>query len=62
MVSAKKPAVGKAAHKVIIGGTPASGVTKMGHKGPGGRPANQPPKGNGYYGSQQQIESRRAFA
>jgi hypothetical protein len=52
--NAQKPTVGKAAHKVIIDGTPASGVTKMGHKGPGGRPANQPPKASTYFGAQQQ--------
>jgi hypothetical protein len=41
-------------HRAIVNGKPASGKTSMGFKCPGGRPANQPPKGNLYYGGQQQ--------
>jgi hypothetical protein len=40
---------------VVIDGTPASGKTSMGFKGPGGRPANQPFKSSPHcYGGQQQ--------
>jgi hypothetical protein len=38
------PVHGKAGRVVVVDGTPAAGTTKMGFKGPGGRPANQPPK------------------
>jgi hypothetical protein len=50
MTEQQKPA----GHRVIINGKPASGTTSMGFKGPGGRPANAPPKRNPYYGGQQQ--------
>ena len=33
---------GKQAHKVIVNGHPPAGTTKMGFKGPGGRPADRP--------------------
>jgi len=36
------PVHGKAAHKVVVDGTPKAGKTSMGFLGPGGRPADQP--------------------
>jgi hypothetical protein len=47
MADQQKPPTG---HRVIRDGKPKQGLTSMGFKGPGGRPADQPPNnpaGNG---------------